>query len=139
VLGLPQLKLGWIHVAGPPEERARAQARLELIADTYLSVSAPVQHALPSLLGLRARIGGAIAARVASNHRRLRASVGGTACQALHAEGGWYAILRLPATRSDEQWALDLLAHDDVLVQPGYFYDLPEAHLVVSLLCEQVE
>jgi aspartate/methionine/tyrosine aminotransferase len=137
VLGLPQMKLGWIHVAGPAAERAEARARLELIADTYLSVSAPVQHALPSLLSMRARMHAAIAGRVARNHAALRDAVAGSACQALHAEGGWCAVLRLPATRSDERWALDLLASDDVLVQPGYFYDFRgEAYLVVSLLPE---
>lgn len=137
VLGLPQLKLGWVHVSGPDEERGRALARLELVADTYLSVGASAQLALPALLPLRDEIGGAILARCRQNLATLRERTMGTACQALPVEGGWYATLRLPAVQSDEAWALSLLAHDDVLVQPGYFYDLPsEAHVVVSLLCD---
>jgi aspartate/methionine/tyrosine aminotransferase len=135
VTGLPQLKLGWVHVAGPPALRDAALARLELIADTYLSVATPVQLALPALLSLRRSIHSIISSRVAANRAALQRAVAGTACQMVPAEGGWYAMLRLPATRTDERWAIDLLEQDGVLVQPGYFYDLPlEAHLVLSLL-----
>ncbi|MSP63480.1 MAG: pyridoxal phosphate-dependent aminotransferase [Myxococcales bacterium] len=137
VVGLPQLKLGWIHVGGPPAEAAAALARLELIADTYLSVAAPVQHAAARLLDLRPTVGRAIALRVTANHRAVAAAVAvrGSAVDLLHAEGGWYATLRLPRIRSDEEWAIDLLDRDHLLVQPGYFFDFAEeAHLVVSLL-----
>ncbi|HWP84097.1 MAG TPA: pyridoxal phosphate-dependent aminotransferase [Terriglobia bacterium] len=134
--GLPQMKLGWIAIAGPAALREAARARLELIADTYLSVGAPVQHALPQLLRLGSQIAEQIQERVRDNWRRLQAAVeGGSACSLLPAEGGWYGILQLPRTRSEEQWCLDLLEQDQVLVQPGYFYDFEsEAYLVVSLL-----
>jgi aspartate/methionine/tyrosine aminotransferase len=138
VLGLPQMKLGWVHVAGPAEERRLARHRLELIADTYLSVSAPVQHALPAWLLLRRSIQAAIADRARTNLAAAHALVDGTACHALRADGGWYVVLRVPATRSEERWTLELLDEDDVLVQPGYFYDFDdEAYLVLSLLPER--
>jgi aspartate/methionine/tyrosine aminotransferase len=136
-LGLPQMKFGWIHVAGPEPERTGAQSRLELIADTYLSVAGPIQLAAPALLELRPLLHGAIHERVLGNRRALAEAVADSACQVLRAEGGWYAVLRMPATRSDEEWALRLLGDRGVLVQPGYFYDFSvEAHLVVSLLTE---
>jgi aspartate/methionine/tyrosine aminotransferase len=139
-LGLPQLKLGWIHVGGPAADRAALRARLELVADTYLSVGAPVQLALPSLLGLRGTIGGAIRGRCRRNLAALQQATRGSAASVLPAEGGWYACVRLPATRSDEAWALELLAEDGVVVQPGYFYDFPESLCVavVSLLPDEV-
>jgi aspartate/methionine/tyrosine aminotransferase len=136
VVGLPQLKLGWIHVGGP--ERALALERLELVADTYLSVGAPVQHAAARLLALKATVGAAIVARVRANHARARGAVAGRALELLDAEGGWYACLRLPRTRSEEAWALALLDHG-VLAQPGWFFDFPdEPYLVVSLLTDEV-
>ena len=136
VAGLPQMKLGWIVVSGPAEERAAAVARLEVIADTYLSVGTPVQLALPHLLTGSEAVRAQIRARVAGNRRHLDAALtGDLPAHALPAEGGWYAIVRLPAVRSEEEWALTLLDHDNVLVQPGYFYDLPFAPaLVLSLL-----
>jgi alanine-synthesizing transaminase len=135
VVGLPQLKLGWIHLGGPPAARAAAAERLELIADTYLSVGAPVQLAAARLLALRPQLAGAIAARVAENHAQVRGSVAGTAVELLAAGGGWYAVLRLPRTRPEEQWAIDLVREAGVVTQPGYFFDFSdEAYLVVSLL-----
>ncbi len=137
VVGLPQLKLGWICVAGPPAARAAALQRLELIADTYLSVGAPVQHAAARLLGLRSTVGAAIAGRTRASLAAAAAAVRGTALGLLPVEGGWTATLRMPATRTDEAWAIDLLRQDGVLTQPGYFYDFPfedRAYLVVSLL-----
>lgn len=133
VLGLPQLKLGWIHTGGPL--RARAQDRLELIADTFLSVGAPVQLAAAALLKEGARLRAAIHARVRHNHEHLRAAVQGSACQLLHVEGGWYGVLRVPRVLCEEEWALRLLREDHVLCHPGYFFDFPaEAYLIVSLL-----
>ncbi len=136
--GLPQLKLGWMAVTGPATSVQAAVVRLELIADTYLSVAAPVQHALPRLFELGQGIRAAIAARVAENRDHLSHALGGASpCTLLPAEAGWAAILRLPATLSDEDWALRLCAEDGVLVAPGYFYDLPwPATLVLSLLPE---
>lgn len=133
LVGLPQLKLGWIVVGGPPARRAAAEARLELIADSYLSVAAPVQHAAPRLLALVDDVGAAIAARVRDNRARVAAAVAGTAAQLLDAAGGWSAVVRLPSTRSEEEWVLQLLG-DGVLVHPGFFFDLPPTCVVISLL-----
>jgi alanine-synthesizing transaminase len=134
--GLPQLKLGWTIVAGPPAAADAAMARLELVADTYLSVSAPVQAAAAGLLALGRQARHAIAARVDGNRTHLaRARPAASPCSVLASEGGWSAIIRVPATRSDEDWARALLADDGVLVQPGYFFDLTGGtFVVVSLL-----
>jgi aspartate/methionine/tyrosine aminotransferase len=135
--GLPQMKLGWMALLGPEHLVQPARARLELIADTYLSVNTPVLAALPALLALGARRRAEIGARVQDNRRRLAALVGTAgAVRLLPGDGGWSAILRLPATRGDEDWALALLEQDGVLVQPGYFFDLEGlgAALVLSLL-----
>jgi alanine-synthesizing transaminase len=135
IAGLPQMKLGWIAVAGPLEWRARALERLELIADTYLSVSTPIQHAAARLLAAGARVAEQISARTRGNLGWLRTAVSGSSADALEVEGGWYAILRVPRTRTEEEWTLELLDRDGVLVQPGFFYDFEgEAFLVVSLL-----
>ena len=136
VAGLPQMKLGWVVISGPPAIEAVARERLELIADTYLSVGAPVQHALPELLAIGEKIREQIQQRLRANWNFLRAATdAGSACSLLDAEGGWYAILQMPRTRSEEQWCLALLEKDNVLVQPGYFYDFEsEAYVVVSLL-----
>ncbi|MEK7405877.1 MAG: pyridoxal phosphate-dependent aminotransferase [Acidobacteriota bacterium] len=136
IAGLPQMKLGWIVTAGPAAARAQAMERLELVADTYLSVGTPVQCALPRLLAAGAAVRDQIARRVRENLDALRrALTSAPACQLLEPEGGWYAILRVPRTRSEEEWCLELVEHEDVLVQPGYFYDFEsEAYLVASLL-----
>jgi aspartate/methionine/tyrosine aminotransferase len=134
--GLPQLKLGWIALAGPPALARAALDRLELIADTYLSVSGPVQAAAPRLLALGRQARAALASRVAANRAHLAATLPPTSpCTLLNSEGGWSAILRVPATRTDEEWATALLAEDGVLVHPGYFFDLRGGtFLVLSLL-----
>ena len=132
--GLPQLKLGWIVAGG--REAERSIAALELVADTYLSVATPVQVALDDLLRLGAEVRVAISARVAGNRATLAAALpAGAGCTLLPAEGGWSAIVRLPASRSDEAWAAGLATEAGVLVQPGYFFDLRGGtFLVVSLL-----
>jgi aspartate/methionine/tyrosine aminotransferase len=132
--GLPQMKLGWIAVTGPTALVAEALPRLELVADTYLSAGTPVQRALPRLLALGADIRQSIAARVRANREALAAAVVDSPCTLLPAEGGWSAIVRLPAVLTDEEWALRLLDEDGVLVQPGYFFDLSGVMLVLSLL-----
>jgi len=135
VAGLPQMKIGWIALAGPAAEHAAARERLELIADTYLSVGTPAQQALPRWLALGASVREQIALRIQENLLFLRSAAQGTACSVLDAEGGWYAIVEVPRTRSEEDWCLTLLDQDSVLVQPGFFYDFEsEAFLVVSLL-----
>ena len=134
--GLPQLKLGWVTAAGDPAMVDRAWERLELIADTYLSVGAPIQHALPGLLAMAPGIREQIAGRVAANRELLARAVGAhPECEVLDCEGGWCGTIRIPATRGEEAWALEFLRRDGVLVHPGYFFDFPsEAYLVVSLL-----
>jgi aspartate/methionine/tyrosine aminotransferase len=136
LVGLPQLKLGWIHVSGPPALRVAANERLEHIADTYLSVAAPVQHAAPRLLPLIDDLGRQILNRVVDNRQALAQGLVRSAAQLLEGEGGWSAIVRLPATRSDEEWVLALLERG-VLVHPGFFFDLlgtPPVAIVASLL-----
>jgi hypothetical protein len=130
VSGLPQLKLGWVVAA------EQAFERLELIADTYLSVSAPVQLALPALLGLRTQLQNQILARVRANRAFAVSQIGPRSpWRLLEIEGGWYAILEAPRLQSEEEWVLSLLASDSVLVQPGFFFDFErEAFLVLSLL-----
>jgi hypothetical protein len=136
ICALPQMKLGWIVVSGPPELRSEAQARLEVIADTYLSVSAPVALAAPHWLAHRHAIQSQILERLQTNLRTLdKLLTPDLPVSRLKVEGGWYAILRAPSTRSDEDWAADLLTHKGVSVHPGHFYDFPsEGFLVLSLL-----
>jgi alanine-synthesizing transaminase len=136
ISALPQMKLAWIVASGPPELLEPALARLEIIADTYLSVSAPLAHALPEMLETRRRVQPQILGRVRANLRWLDEQLSPEIpLTRLHAEGGWYAVLRLPAVRSDDDWAVELLAEDGVLVHPGHFYDFgAEGHLVISLL-----
>lgn len=135
VCGLPQLKLSWCAAAGPLEEVARAMHRLELIADTYLSVATPVQLAAARLLRSRHDFQRRVIERIRSNRAALlRARAADAPWDVLHTEGGWSAILSVPRTRSEEDWALALL-EEGVLVHPGWFFDFPSgAHLVVSLL-----
>jgi aspartate/methionine/tyrosine aminotransferase len=135
-LGLPQIKLAWMAVGGPGDDCGAALAGLELIADTFLSVGTPVQAAIPALLRDAAPVRHAIHDRVAGNLQRVRELAGACpACDVLRVEGGWSAVVRVPATRTEEQLAIDLLDRERVLVHPGYFFDFPhEAFIVVSLL-----
>jgi len=133
--GLPQLKLAWTAVVGPDALRREALARLEVVADTYLPVSTPVQVAAPALLARKEELQAPIRARVVENLDALRALAAASPATLLEPEGGWSAILRVPATCSEEERVLRLLGERDVLVHPGYFFDFPgEAYLVLSLL-----
>jgi alanine-synthesizing transaminase len=136
ISALPQMKLAWIVVNGPAEILRPALDRLEIIADTYLSVGAPMAAALPRLLELRRRIQPQILERVRGNLRRLDEMLGSNSpLTRLATEGGWCAIVRLPSVRSDEDWAIELLIEEGVLVHPGHFYDFSsEGYLVLSLL-----
>jgi alanine-synthesizing transaminase len=140
-LGLPQVKLGWTVVGGPPAERDAALAGLELIADTFLSVGTPVQVAAAWLLERGGAVRDAIHARVRTNlaaARRIAATH--AACDLLPVEGGWTAVARVPATRGEEALVLDLLSRERVLAHPGYFFDFEhEAFLIVSLLVPEAE
>jgi alanine-synthesizing transaminase len=135
-VGLPQLKLAWLVSGGPPPQRSAALAALELIADSFLSVGTPVQVATPNLLEGGASIRAQIQERVRENLAMLREvtrSFG--ACAVLKVEGGWSAIIRVPATRSEDQLILGLLDSEGIVVHPGYFFDFPrEAFVVISLL-----
>jgi len=135
-VGLPQMKLGWIAAAGPAPLVDAALRRLEIICDAFLSVSAPVQHAAAAMLDAGRAVRGALVGRVARNLAELNTLAACfPACSVLRVEGGWTAVLHVPATRSEESLVLDLLERDHVLAHPGYFFDFPrEAYLVVSLL-----
>jgi aspartate/methionine/tyrosine aminotransferase len=137
---LPQAKLAWITVGGPDPLVAEALTGLELVMDTFLSPGAAVQHALPELLRATEPTRAAIVARARSNLSLMAAAVRDTPATLLPAEGGWYAVLRLPATRPEEDWVLGLLEARGVLVQPGYFYDFEdEPYLVISLLTPETD
>jgi len=134
--GLPQVKLGWIAAAGPDELVREALARLEIICDTYLSVSTPVQVAAGALIEHGAATRAAILDRIRRNHSRLRDTVAVTpSLELLHADAGWAAVVRVPSTRPEEDMVMELLVKDSVLVHPGYFFDFDhEAFLILSLL-----
>jgi aspartate/methionine/tyrosine aminotransferase len=136
--GLPQVKLGWIGVGGPEADVDRAIAAYEIVADTYLSVSTPVQAAAAELIAHGTAIRAQILARVRRNLDALKKqAVEYPAISILRVEGGWSAVLQVPQLRSEEALVLELLEKDDVLVHPGYFFDFPrEAFLVVSLLVD---
>lgn len=135
VAGLPQVKLGWIVTGGPRPERSQAIERLELIADTYLSVASPVQHALPGLLDAGRNVREQIRQRTKQNLGALLALARNSPYRALQVEAGWHATVQAPRIRTEEEWALELLERHNVLVQPGYFYDFDQdGLLVLSLL-----
>ncbi|MBF0511332.1 MAG: pyridoxal phosphate-dependent aminotransferase [Candidatus Omnitrophica bacterium] len=136
-LGLPQMKCAWILSSGPQALLKDAQDRLSIIADTYLSVNTPVQNALRSWLGMAPGIQEQIMARVKENAAWLKAQLRAHT-EILSIQGGWYAVLRIPAIKSEEEWCLEFVREDQVLVYPGYFFDFPkEAYIVVSLLPEK--
>jgi aspartate/methionine/tyrosine aminotransferase len=136
ISGLPQMKLAWLAINGPDNLKREALARLEMIADTYLSLNAPIQLAAPVLLHARAVFQRQLMARVRTNLAALDAQLTKEKrFDRLNVEGGWYAVLRIPATRPGEDLAIDLLEKHDVYVHPGHFYDFPgEGYLVVSLI-----
>ncbi|OGX38315.1 MAG: hypothetical protein A3D87_01920 [Omnitrophica WOR_2 bacterium RIFCSPHIGHO2_02_FULL_50_17] len=134
-LGLPQMKLSWIILSGPAALVKTARERLEIIADTYLSVSAPVQNSLERWLPLKDQIQGGMRARLKRNLQFLKEKARGGPCRLFEPEGGWYAVLKIPPTLSEEEWVLKFLRKDRVFVHPGYFFDFDdEAFIVVSLL-----
>jgi aspartate/methionine/tyrosine aminotransferase len=136
ISALPQMKVAWLLTSGPENQVNAAMERLEVIADTYLSMNAPVQWAIPVLLEQRHAIQRQLLKRVQSNLAALdRQLESAKACQRLSLEGGWYAVLRVPVTRSDEELAIELVRQKSVLVHPGHFYDFPgDGYLVLSLI-----
>jgi aspartate/methionine/tyrosine aminotransferase len=138
ISGLPQMKVAWIAVSGPEVLRAEALQRLEVVSDTYLSMSAPLQWAVPIMLEERKSIQRQLICRIRDNLAELDSQLATqTLCQRLDIGGGWYAVFRVPATGSDEDLTIRLLQQTGVLAQPGHFYDFPaEGHLVLSLITE---
>src|SRR5271167_2035421 len=139
ISGLPQMKVAWTAVSGPEALKTEALRRLEVIADTYLSLNAPVQWAVPVMLEERGGIHRQLMYRIRENLAELDAQLAAQKlCRRLEVEGGWYGVLRVPVTGSDEDLAIRLLQETNVLVQPGHFYDFPdEGYLVLSLITEQ--
>ena len=137
--GMPQMKLGWIVVNGPESLAASTVTKLELLLDSYLSVSTPVQKALPELLRIGAEIKKMIDSRLRANRAALDALAGGLV-NPLASEGGWSSIVQVPSVRSEDEWIHMLLADHGVIAQPGYFYDMQrEAYLVISLLTDPLD
>src|SRR5882762_599454 len=136
ISGLPQMKIAWAVTSGPEERKREALARLEVIADTYLSMNTPLQLATPALLAQRKNFQPLLLDRVRTNLQELDRQLSRQkTCERLEVEGGWYVVLRVPATQSDEDLAIDLLRNLAVLVHPGHFYDFPsDGYLVVSLI-----
>ena len=141
IAALPQMKVAWVVTSGPAEQVHAAMARLEVIADTYLSMNAPVQLAAPVMLEQRESIQRQLLERVRRNLAELdRQLASQKACQRLSVEGGWYAVLRIPVTRSDEELAIELVREKAVLVHPGHFYDFEsDGYLVLSLISPEAD
>jgi aspartate/methionine/tyrosine aminotransferase len=141
VAALPQMKIGWIAASGPDSLVRDAMARLEIISDTYLSLSAPMQYALPALLGQRKLMQPQLLSRIEANLAQLDGNLARQELVSrLEIEGGWYAVLRVPAVQSDEELAIRLLQEHSVLVQPGHFYEFAdEGYLIVSLLSQAAD
>jgi len=139
ICGLPQMKAAWLIASGPQEWKREALARLEVIADTYLSMNAPVQLAIPKFLELRHSFQKQVMSRIRRNLAELERQLAAQkAVSRLKVEGGWCAVLRVPARRSDEDMAIELLTTQGVSVHPGHFYDFPaDGCLVVSLITHE--
>ncbi len=139
VSGLPQMKVAWMATTGPEEMVSAALDRLEVIADTYLSMNAPLQHAVPELLALRRGFQSQLLARLRTNLAELDRQIASQSlCTRLAVEGGWYVTLRVPVTRSDEQLAVELLQRTGVLVHPGHFFDYAtDGYLILSLMTDE--
>jgi aspartate/methionine/tyrosine aminotransferase len=141
ISALPQMKVAWVVTSGPRELADAAMGRLEVIADTYLSMNAPIQWAIPVLLEQRKNIQRQLLDRGGANLAELdRQLAVQKSCSRLKVEGGWYAVLRVPVTRSDEELAIALLKEESVMVHPGHFYDFPQdGYLVLSLITPERE
>ncbi len=141
ICGLPQMKLAWLAVSGPESLRQSAVSRLDVIADTYLTMNAPIQLAAPAFFAQRAAFQAQLLRRIQANLSFMdHVTRGSGSCVRLEMEAGWYAVLRVPVTRSDEDLAVELLHTKGVIVHPGHFYDFPsEGYLVVSLIAREDE
>jgi alanine-synthesizing transaminase len=141
ICGLPQMKAAWLVASGPQHGKAEALARLEVIADTYLSVNAPVQLAIPRFLEQRHTFQKQVMSRVRRNLAELDRQLAlHKAVSRLTVEGGWCAVLRVPLTRSDEDLALTLLNDSGLYIHPGHFYDFATGRfLILSLLVPETK
>ena len=139
ISALPQMKVAWLVASGPERMVADSLSRLEVIADTYLSMNAPIQLAIPELVQQRHPIRRQLMDRIRLNLAELdRQLATQSQCSRLMVDGGWYAVLRVPATRPDEEFAIALLENEGVLVHPGHFYDFPsDGYMVISLITPQ--
>jgi len=139
ICALPQIKVAWIAASGPPALVYAALDRLDVIADTYLSPNAPVQWAVAELLATREGIQRQLRQRVQRNLRELDAQLAKAKMTSrLEFDAGWYAVLRTPSTRTDEETAIALLEQESVLIHPGHFFDFPGAgYLVASLIAPE--
>lgn len=141
ISALPQMKMAWLVCTGPEQLVAEATERLEVIADTYLSLNAPVQWAMPTLLEQRKAVQTQMMSRIQKNRAELRRQFAAQkACELLEGEGGWYAVIRMPPAQSDEQRAVALMREQHVIVHPGHFFDFPkDGFLVLSLITPAAE
>lgn len=141
IAGLPQMKVAWMVVSGPESATKEAIGRLEVIADTYLSMNAPLQVATPKLLESRHGLQKQLKARLKNNLREMDAQLTKAPnCERLQAEAGWYATLRVPVTQTDEDLAIRLMEEQGVVVHPGHFFDFDrEGYLIVSLMTPEAD
>ena len=141
IAGLPQMKMAWVVASGPGDLKRQAMERLEVIADTYLSPNTPVQLATPAFSEQRHGFQKQLIKRVRKNLTELDQQLAKQeTCSRLELEGGWYAVVRVPATGSDEELAIELLTKENVYVHPGHFFDFAaEGYLVVSLIAREDE
>jgi alanine-synthesizing transaminase len=134
IAALPQMKVAWVATTGPEEIRKAALARMEVIADTYLSLNSPTQWAFAELMEQRRSLQPQVRDRVKQNWAHLQTTTKGC-CELLDTEGGWYAVLRIPGERSDEEFAIELAQRKHTVVHPGHFYDFRrDGYVVVSLI-----
>ena len=136
IAALPQMKLAWIATTGPESLARPARDRLEVIADTYLSLSSPAQWAFSQLLEQRRTLQPQMMERIRENWTQLKLALRGrNDCEVLEAEGGWYAVLQMVNGRSHENLAIELMQKACLVVHPGHFYDFAgDQYLVVSLI-----
>ena len=141
IAALPQMKAAWIAAFGPEPDLKSALDRLEVIADTFLSMNAPIQRALPQWMATRAGLQSQISARVEQNLRALDDALAGqTLISRLDVEAGWYAVLRIPTLEPGENLAVTLVRDHGVSLHPGYFFGFSgDGWLVVSLLTPESE
>lgn len=141
ISALPQTKVAWLACTGPEELVKAAVERLEVISDTYLSLNAPTQLAVPTLLGQRHSMQKQLSERVRNNRSELASQlVGHKSCNLLESDGGWYAVLQVPIDKSDEDLAIQLISEQQAIVHPGHFFDFPrDGFLVLSLIASPAE